>query len=241
MRGATTVKVKKVSLLRYILVPVHPEGWKFIAAFAAAAILLGLLWEPLGWIGLVLTVWCLLFFRDPERVTPVREGLIISPADGLVQMIGPAVPPPELEMGEAPRTRVSIFMSVFDVHVNRAPAFGTVTKLAYTPGKFVNASLDKASEHNERMAVRMQLPEGGEIAFVQIAGLVARRILCQLSEGQKVRAGERVGMIRFGSRLDVYLPDEAAPLVIVGQRAVAGETVLADLQSREPQREGEVR
>ncbi len=235
------MKVHEVSLLRYVLVPVHPEGWKFIAAFAAVSVLLGLLWEPLGWAGLVLTVWCLLFFRDPERVTPIRDGLVVSPADGLVQMIGDARPPPELDMGEEPRTRVSIFMSVFDVHVNRAPAFGTVTGLAYTPGKFVNASLDKASEHNERMAVRMALPEGGEIAFVQIAGLVARRILCHLSEGQKVRAGERIGMIRFGSRVDVYLPEGAAPQVIVGQRAVAGETVIADLRSGEPPRDGEVR
>lgn len=235
------MKVHEVSLLKIVLVPIHREGWPFIAIFAVAAVLLGVLWEPLGWIGVLLTVWCAFFFRDPDRVTPIRPGLLISPADGLVQMVGHAVPPVELGMGPEPRMRISVFMNVFDVHVNRAPTYGRIVKVAYRPGRFVNASLDKASEDNERMSLRMELDDGREVAFVQIAGLVARRILCWVKEGQQVRAGERFGMIRFGSRVDVFLPDGVNPLVMCGQRTIAGETVLADLTSAEPARDGEVR
>lgn len=229
------------SLAKYIMIPVHREGYPFIALFAVASVLLGLLWAPLGWAGLVLTLWCVYFFRNPDRVTPDRTGLVISPADGVVCLVGPAVPPAELGMGEAPMTRVCVFMSVFDVHVNRAPLAGRITRIAYKPGKFLNAALDKASEDNERMAIRMESTGGADIAFVQIAGLVARRIKCDLSEGQEVQAGERFGLIRFGSRVDVYLPDGVAPLVALGQRCIAGETVLADLNSTEEARQGVVR
>ena len=235
------MKVHEVSLLKVVLVPIHREGWPFIAVFAVAAVLLGVLWQPLGWLGALLTVWCAFFFRDPDRVTPIRPGLIISPADGLVQMIGNAVPPVELGMGAEPRLRISVFMNVFDVHVNRSPTYGRIVKVAYRPGKFVNAALDKASADNERMSLRLQLDDGREVAFVQIAGLVARRILCWAKEGQQLRAGERFGMIRFGSRVDVFLPDGVQPLVMCGQRTLAGETVLADLDSDEPARQGEVR
>lgn len=225
-----------------VLVPIHRAGWPFIAGFAVVSLVLGLaVAEPLGWIGLVVTAWCVYFFRDPERMTPVRDGLMVSPADGRVIMIVPAVPPPELEMGDRPLTRISIFLNVFNVHVNRVPAEGTVLKTAYSPGKFLNAALDKASAENERMAVRHRLPDGREIAYVQIAGLVARRIICTLSPNRPVRAGERMGLIRFGSRTDVYLPDGVQPLVCVGQTMIGGETVLADLHSPEPQRLGEVR
>lgn len=235
------MKVHEVSLLKVVLVPIHRKGWPFIAIFAAIAVGLGLLWPPLGWVGALLTAWCAYFFRDPDRVTPIRPGLIISPADGVVQMIGDAVPPAELGMGDEPRLRISVFMNVFDVHVNRSPTYGSVVKVAYRPGKFLNAALDKASVDNERMSLRLRLDDGREIAFVQIAGLVARRILCWTKEGQQLRAGERFGMIRFGSRLDVFLPEGGLPLVVCGQRAIAGETVLADLDSVEPARQGEVR
>ena len=227
--------------VRSVLVPIHPEGWRFIGVFALVTAILAFFWSPFLFIGGVLTAWCAFFFRNPERITPVRAGLVISPADGVVQLIQPAAPPPELEMGDAPLTRVSVFMNVFNVHVNRAPIDGTIVKLAYRPGKFLNASLDKASEHNERQSVRMALADGRDIAFVQIAGLVARRILIWVSEGQKLAAGERFGLIRFGSRVDVYLPEGVSPLVCVGQVAVAGETVIADLAAGEAPREGEQR
>ena len=231
-----------MSAIDTVVVPIHRAGWPFIAAFAIVSVILGLfVAEPLGWLGFVLTLWCAYFFRDPDRVTPTRPGLIISPADGRVTMIVPAVPPPELGMGDAPRTRISIFLNVFNVHINRVPADGTITAVEYHPGTFVNAALDKASEANERMALRQRLPDGREIAYVQIAGLVARRILCWAKPGQEVKAGERFGLIRFGSRTDVYLPDGVAPLVCVGQNAIGGETVLADLASTEPQRQGEIR
>jgi phosphatidylserine decarboxylase len=192
-------------------------------------------------VGLGLTIWCFYFFRDPDRVTPVRPGLVVSPADGTVQMIGPASPPLELGIGTEPLMRISVFMSVFDCHVNRAPIAGAIIKDEYTPGKFINATLDKASEDNERQSLVIRTPDGKDFAVVQIAGLVARRIRCDVREGQHVLTGQRFGMIRFGSRLDVYLPRGVAPLVLVGQKAVAGETVLADVQSGEPMREGEVR
>lgn len=236
---APTVKI--ITIGDYLWPPIHPEGWRFIPVFAALAVLLGWLWLPLAVPGAVLTVWCAYFFRNPDRVSPVRPGLIVSPADGAVQMIVDAVPPPELEMGEAPLTRVSIFMSVFNVHVNRIPADGRIVKSVYRPGKFINAALDKASADNERQAVRMALSDGREIAFVQIAGLVARRIRCDLIEGRTVRAGQRFGLIRFGSRLDVYLPPGVQPLVMVGQTAIAAETVLADTTAGEPRRQGEIR
>jgi phosphatidylserine decarboxylase len=226
---------------RSALAPINAAGWPFIAIAAAVTILLSWLWSPLGWLGAALTGWVAYFFRDPDRVTPVRAGLIVSPADGIVQPILRAPPPAELGMGTEPRTRISIFLNVFDVHVNRVPADGEVVAASYRPGKFVNAALDKASEDNERMAVRLRMRDGLEIAFVQIAGLVARRIVCDLKPNQPVLAGARFGLIRFGSRLDVYLPEGVAPLVIAGQRAVAGETVLADVISGEPARIGEVR
>ena len=227
--------------VRSVLVPIHPEGWRFIGIFALVTIIIGFFWSPFLFVGGVLTAWCAYFFRNPDRITPVREGLVISPADGVVQMIEQASPPAELEMGDAPLTRVSVFMNVFNVHVNRSPADGTIVKLAYRPGKFLNASLDKASEHNERQSVRMKLADGRDIAYVQIAGLVARRILIWVQEGQKLAAGERFGLIRFGSRVDIYLPDGVSPLVCVGQIAVAGETVIADLLAEEPPRKGEQR
>jgi phosphatidylserine decarboxylase len=235
------VQAHEISLTKYLWLPINREGWPFIALFAIVSLLIGQLWAPLGWMGLVLTCWCAYFFRDPDRVTPVRADLVVSPADGVVQLVGMAVPPAELGMGPEPRMRVSVFMSVFNVHVNRIPVDGRVLRLAYKPGMFLNASLDKASDDNERMAVRLGLADGREVAFVQIAGLVARRIKCDLAEGQETRAGRRFGLIRFGSRVDVYLPDGVAPLVACGQLTIAGETVLADLDSAEPQRTGEVR
>lgn len=227
--------------MKAVLVPINRAGWPFIGLFAAASAGLAYAALPLGLAGLVLTLWCVYFFRDPDRVTPDRQGLIVSPADGVVQSVEKALPPPELDMGETPLDRIAVFMNVFDVHVNRVPCDGTITRLAYRPGKFFNASLDKASEFNERQGIRLTTGEGLNLAFVQIAGLIARRIECQLSEGQAVRAGERFGLIRFGSRVDVYLPAGVVPLVVPGQRAVAGETVLADVRAQEPARSGGVR
>jgi len=240
-KGGDRVKVKEISMAQYLWVPIHREGWPFIALFALAALLLGLLWAPLGWAGLVATLWCAFFFRDPDRVTPTRAGLVISPADGQVCMVGPASPPAELGMGAEPRMRVSVFMSVFDVHINRIPVDGEVVRVAYKPGKFLNASLDKASEDNERLGVLLSVAGGREVAAVQVAGLVARRIKCEAREGTAVAAGQRYGLIRFGSRVDVYLPDGVQPLVTCGQRAIAGETVLADLDGVEAARDGEIR
>ena len=207
--------------------PMHREGIPFVAVYAVVTALLFLLWEPLGWIGTGLTVWCYYFFRDPKRAVPENRGLLVSPADGIVSMIVRAAPPPELGMGPEPLTRVSVFMSVFNCHVNRTPIAGRVTAVAYRPGRFLNASLDKASEDNERNALAIELEDGRQIAVVQIAGLVARRIVCWTKPGQSLRTGERFGLIRFGSRLDVYLPEGIAPQVAVGQTAVAGETVIA--------------
>jgi phosphatidylserine decarboxylase len=214
--------------IRSQLVPINAEGYPFIGAFALASLILFWLWSPLGWIGVVLTLWCTYFFRDPPRVTPVAPGLVISPADGRVSLIANAVPPPELGLGSTPLPRVSVFMSVFDCHVNRSPVTGRIEKIAYTAGKFLNADLDKASEDNERNGFVIAT-ESGRIGVVQIAGLVARRIVCWTREGQSVGAGERIGMIRFGSRLDVYLPVGTMPLVSEGQTSLAGETVIADL------------
>ncbi|MHA1597809.1 MAG: phosphatidylserine decarboxylase [Alphaproteobacteria bacterium] len=208
--------------MKIVLVPINPAGWPFIGLFAAITVGLFQLSDPFGWVGVILTVWCVYFFRDPDRTTPVRDGLFISPADGVVQLIDSATPPAELDMGDAPRPRVCVFMNVFNVHVNRIPIDGEIRTIAYRPGRFFNASLDKASEFNERMSIRMTTKDGADIAFVQIAGLVARRIKCDISEGQTVKAGERFGLIRFGSRVDVYLPDGVTPLVCVGQNRVAG-------------------
>ena len=228
-------------MLDQVLVPIHRAGWPFIGIFFAGSVALGFLSPPLFWAGLIVTLWCVYFFRDPQRVTPVRAGLVVSPADGRIQSVGAAVPPPEMNLGEAPLTRISIFLNVFDVHVNRIPLDGRVADLHYRPGTFVNASLDKASVDNERQSVSLETADGRRLGVVQIAGLVARRIVCGLQEGQSVRAGERFGLIRFGSRTDVYLPDGVGPLVAVGQRAVGGETVLADLYASETARSGEYR
>jgi phosphatidylserine decarboxylase len=223
-----------------VIKPMHPEGWKFLAIFAAVTLVLFWIWDPLGWIGVGLTVWCYYFFRDPKRSVPVNVGLLVSPADGVVSLIERAVPPAELEMGPGALTRVSVFMSVFNCHVNRAPIAGRVTAVAYRPGKFFNASLDKASEENERNALAIEMADGRKIAVVQIAGLVARRILCWTRAGQTLRTGERFGLIRFGSRLDVYLPEGVEPQVALGQTTIAGETVIALIGQDAPARAARV-
>jgi phosphatidylserine decarboxylase len=218
-----------VNSIRAQIPPIHPEGYPFIGGFALASLILFWIWTPLGWIGAALTVWCALFFRNPVRVTPVREGIVVAPADGRVSMVVQLIPPPELGLGDKPLPRISIFMSVFNCHVNRAPVAGRIEKIVYSPGKFINAELDKASEDNERNSLVISTA-GGNIGVIQIAGLVARRIVSFVREGQTVGAGERFGLIRFGSRLDVYLPEGAKPLVSEGQTAIAGETVLADFR-----------
>ena len=225
------------------LAPIHPDGWKFVAGSVVLMIVLFFVWAPLGWVAALGACWCVYFFRDPWRTTPVRSGLIIAPADGLVTQVGHAVPPAELEMGSEPMTRIGIFLNVLDVHVNRTPMGGIVRKLAYRKGGFVNAAFDKASEENERMAIRIA-PAGapadgsGDVAVVQIAGLIARRIVCGLREGEAVATGQRFGLIRFGSRTDVYLPEGWVPMVAVGQYAIGGETVIADQRAQEPARVG---
>ncbi len=218
-----------MSMLGTFIKPMHPEGIKFVAIFAAVTVGLFLITPLLGWIGVGLTIWCYYFFRDPERFPPDRDGLIVSPADGIVSLIEPAVPPAELGMDDTALTRVSVFMNVFNCHVNRTPITGKVLAVSYRPGKFFNASLDKASVDNERNSLRLRLTSGQELAVVQIAGLVARRIVCFVKTGDMLQTGERFGLIRFGSRLDVYLPPGVKPLVSVGQTMVAGETVLAQL------------
>jgi phosphatidylserine decarboxylase len=218
-----------MTMLGTFLKPMHPEGYKFVGIFAAITLVLFLIWEPLGWLGVGLTIWCYYFFRDPVRSVPLDDSLILSPADGVISLIEPAVPPPELGMGPDALTRVSVFMNVFNCHVNRAPVSGKITAIAYRPGTFVNASLDKASEDNERNSLAIEITDGRKIAVVQIAGLVARRIVCWSKTGHVLRAGERFGLIRFGSRLDVYLPDGVAPMVALGQTMVAGESVIAQL------------
>jgi phosphatidylserine decarboxylase len=215
--------------IRSQFVPVTPEGYPFIGAFAFVSIILFWLWPPLGWLGTLATAWCAYFFRDPPRVTPVRDGLVIAPADGRVSQVTSAVPPQELSIGNKPLPRISIFMSVFDCHVNRSPVAGKIEKIIYQPGKFLNADLDKASADNERNSLVIATA-GARVAVVQIAGLVARRIVCFVQVGQAINTGERFGMIRFGSRLDIYLPEGTPPLVAVGQTSIAGETVLADLR-----------
>tara|TARA_B100000676_G_scaffold302105_1_gene350340 strand:+ start:26869 stop:27555 length:687 start_codon:yes stop_codon:yes gene_type:complete len=222
-------------------IKIRPEGRPFIAIFVVVAALLFSVAQFLGWVGVILIGWCMYFFRDPNRVTPLESGLVISPADGIIQMITDAPPPSELEMGSAPMRRVSVFMNVFDCHVNRIPIDGRIIKSVYRPGKFVNASLDKASEHNERRSLSIHTDYGIDIAVVQIAGLIARRIICWTEESQSLSVGERYGMIRFGSRVDVYLPTGTRILAVPGQRAVAGETPIAQLDDSQDDRKGEWR
>lgn len=216
--------------VRKTFVPIHREGYPFIAAFAAATLVLGLFSYTLFWVGLILTAWCVYFFRDPPRVTPLDDRLVVSPADGSVSLVGPAVPPKELGLGGDELLRISVFMNVFSCHVNRAPVRGRISRIEYRPGKFMNAELDKASVENERNGLVIDGPHG-PVAAVQIAGLVARRIVCWVETGGSIGVGERIGLIRFGSRVDVYLPAGATPRVAVGQTTVAGETVLADFGS----------
>jgi phosphatidylserine decarboxylase len=225
-----------MSMLNVVIVPTHKEGWRFIAIFAGVTLVLTLIWGPLLWPGLVLTIWCYYFFRDPVRSVPQQGGLIVSPADGVISLIVETPPPTELGLGDAPRTRVSVFMNVFNCHVNRAPIGGTIRRIIYHTGTFLNASLDKASEDNERNALTIETADGHTIGVVQIAGLVARRILCQVAEGDRIDTGERFGLIRFGSRLDIYLPEGTQPLVCLGQTMVAGETILADLFASQERR-----
>lgn len=227
-------------LIQY-LPSIHKEGYLFIGIFCAITAILFIISNTLGWIGVILTIWCLCFFRDPDRSAPLIDDAIISPADGLVEKIAKAIPPKELDMGTEELTRISIFLSVFDVHVNRIPITGTVTHLHYHPGKFLSATLDKASDLNERQSILVETPKGDKVAIVQIAGLIARRIVCNLDENQSVKAGERFGIIRFGSRVDVFLPKGVEPQVYLGQHMVGGETVVARLSGKQTAITGEVR
>ncbi len=219
-----------ISSIRLVVAKPHPAGRPFIIGGAAVAVVGGLLLgEWLFWPGVIFTLFCLYFFRDPDRVPPTRGNVVLAPADGIVVMAGPAVPPVELGLGDAPRYRICIFLSVLDVHVNRMPVDGVVTRISYRSGAFLNASLDKASVDNERNALAIRMTDGRDIAVVQIAGLIARRILCNVREGDQVQAGDRFGIIRFGSRTDVYLPEGSRPLASVGQLMIGGETVVAEL------------
>jgi phosphatidylserine decarboxylase len=220
-----------IESIRSQFAPIHREGYPFIGAFALTSIVLFWVWSPLGWLGTVGTAWCAYFFRDPPRVTPLDDSLVVAPADGRISLITNAVPPPELGLSNRPLPRVSIFMSVFNCHVNRSPVAGRIERIAYRPGKFLNADLDKASEDNERNSLIIVAP-AGRIGVVQIAGLIARRIVSFVSQGAAIGAGERFGLIRFGSRVDVYLPEGVKPLVAEGQTSIAGETVIADLDSK---------
>jgi len=231
--------------LSSVRVAIHPDGWPFIGVFAVIAAVLSAISGVLGGLGWVLTAWCAYFFRDPDRVVPTRAGLMVAPADGVVQAIVDCEPPAELGLPMLPAgqryTRFSIFLNVFDVHINRLPVAGTIVHKIYVPGKFFNASLDKASTDNERLGLRVRMDDGREIGVVQIAGLVARRIVSWVDDGQTLKTGERFGLIRFGSRVDVYLPNTIPLHVAVGQRMIGGETVIADFTSTEPSRSGEVR
>ncbi len=225
--------MSRMNMLGTFIKPMHPEGLKFVGIFAAVTAGLFLFTPVLGWVGVGLTIWCYYFFRDPERVTPTSPDVIVSPADGIISLIEQAVPPAELGMEDKALIRVSVFMNVFNCHVNRIPIAGQITAVTYRPGKFFNASLDKASADNERNSLCIRTSEGQELAIVQIAGLVARRIVCFVKPGDVLQTGERFGLIRFGSRLDVYLPPGVVPRVSIGQTMVAGETVLANLQRSE--------
>ncbi len=218
-----------VASIHQQLPPIHREGYPFIGGFALVALVLFWLWPPLGWVGVIATLWCIYFFRDPPRVTPIRDGIVVAPADGRICQVMRAVPPRELELGERPLPRVSIFMSVFDCHINRSPVAGRIERIIYRAGKFVSADLDKASEDNERNAFVIITGAGQRLAVVQIAGLIARRIVCFAREADNLGAGQRIGMIRFGARVDVYLPEGTRVLAGEGQIATAGETLIADL------------
>jgi phosphatidylserine decarboxylase len=224
------------SLLDTILgafVPIHPDGYKFVAGAALTTLILFALAPPLGWLAALATAWCAYFFRDPERVIPARNGLVVSGADGKIAAITRAVPPRELQLGTEPLTRISVFLSIFDVHIVRAPVAGRIVRSAYVPGAFLNAELDKASEENERHAYVIETEKGRKTGLVLIAGLIARRIVTFVDERASVVQGERVGLIRFGSRVDVYLPEGAHVLAEIGQTAIGGETVLAEFMGSE--------
>lgn len=227
--------------LKAVISPIHKEGYVFVAIGIFAALVFFALYTPLGYVSMIFALACALFFRDPERVTPIDDKLVIAPADGFVQNIKKVKPPIEMELGEDKLTRVSIFLSVLDVHVNRIPVTGKVSLLSYREGKFINASLDKASEDNERQIVVVDTKHKSKVGFSQIAGLIARRIVCDLSESQQVKSGERFGIIRFGSRMDVYLPKGVEPLVFKGQTIIGGETILANLVDKGEERKAEVR
>ena len=225
-----------INSIRSQFSPIHPEGYPFVGGFALVALILLWLWPPLGWLAVVVTLWCAYFFRDPQRVTPKREGILVSPADGTVSRVIETLPPKELALGERPLICISIFMSVFNCHVNRSPLAGRIERIVYRKGAFVSADLDKASESNERNMFVIATAGGTRIGVIQIAGLVARRIVPFVREGEIVAAGQRIGMIRFGSRVDIFLPPGVPALVGEGQTAIAGETVIADLRVAEPAR-----
>ena len=227
-----------MNMLNTFIKPMHREGIKFVIIFSFTSVILFFIYTPLGWVGIGLTIWCYYFFRDPIRTTPVRDGLLVSPADGVISLIEKTMPPPELDIKKGKLTRISVFMNVFNCHVNRSPFAGEVTEINYRPGKFFNASLDKASVDNERNSLVLQIPDGRQIIIVQIAGLVARRIVSFVKLKQTLRTGQRFGLIRFGSRVDIYLPTGVQPLVCLGQTMVSGETVIADLTSKELARDG---
>ena len=225
-------------MLNTFIKPMHREGIKFILIFSVTSLILFFIYIPLGWVGIGLTIWCYYFFRDPKRTIPVRDGLLVSPADGVISLIEKTMPPPELDIEKEELTRISVFMNVFNCHVNRSPIAGKIMEINYRPGKFFNASLDKASVDNERNSLVLQIPDGRQIVVVQIAGLVARRIVSFVKPKQTLRIGQRFGLIRFGSRVDIYLPTGVQPLVCIGQIMVSGETVIADLNSKELARDG---
>ena len=225
-------------MLNTFIKPMHREGIKFILIFSVISLILFFIYIPLGWVGIGLTIWCYYFFRDPKRTIPVRDGLLVSPADGVISLIEKTMPPPERDIEKEELTRISVFMNVFNCHVNRSPIAGKVMEINYRPGKFFNASLDKASVDNERNSLVLQIPDGRQIVVVQIAGLVARRIVSFVKPKQTLRTGQRFGLIRFGSRVDIYLPHGVQPLVCLGQTMVSGETVIADLTSKEVARAG---
>lgn len=212
---------------------IHPEGFRFIIISVLLTFVLFFISEFLGWIGVLVTIWCCWFFRDPARVSPQRTGLVVSPADGVVSAIEEAVPPPELELGLQKRVRISIFMNIFNCHINRMPIAGKILKIAYREGRFFNATFNKASDDNERNTIHIQIADDEDIIVTQIAGLIARRIVCFVEGGETYRTGARLGLIRFGSRVDVYLPEGIQTLVGVGQIMVGGETILADTKRKE--------
>jgi len=226
--------------VKFSFPPLYKDGYFFVAVGALVASIMGMIWEPLGWICVIITLWLIYFFRDPDRVVPVGKGFVVSPADGLVANIEEVQIPSELNMKKETRTRVSIFLNIFDVHVNRVPCEGKITKIVYHPGKFFNASLDKASTDNERNHVVMEITNKKTLIFTQIAGLIARRIVCDLKEGQEVKTGQRYGVIKFSSRMDIFLPVGEVPKVNVGQRVISGETILCILGDKEKVK-GEIR